>query len=111
MCVEHISLMLRDLLFCQLQDGSSWLGDAALSTWKYRVILKDGKYAIHEVFYGEEGAPWTCTEEPVCPEGDTLEALREELEHYQRALELPVLEYANLVPDYTPSGIDTEEAF
>ena len=82
-----------------------------LSTWKYRVILKDGRYAIHEVFYDEDAEPWTCSEEPVCPEADTLEALREELKHYRRALEWPALEYVDLVPDYTPSGIDTEEAF
>jgi hypothetical protein len=83
----------------------------ALSTWKYRVILKNGRYAIHEVYYDEEGEPWTCSEGPVCPEGDTLEALREGLEHYQRALESPVLEYADLVPDYDASGLDIEEAF
>lgn len=58
-----------------------------------------------------QGAPWTCTEDPVCPEGNTLDVLREELKHYQHALEWPVLEYADLVPDYTPSGLDTEEAF
>jgi hypothetical protein len=75
------------------------------------VVLKTGMYAIHEVFYDEEGEPWTCSEDPVCPEGDTLEALREELGHYQRALEWPVLEYEDLVPDYDPSGLDIEEAF
>ena len=83
----------------------------ALSTSNYRVILKNGRYAIHEVYYDEEAEPWTCTEEPVCPEGDTLDALREELEHYQRAPEWPVLEYADLVPDYDPSALDIEEAF
>ena len=75
------------------------------------MILKDGRYAIHEVFYDEEGESWTCSEDPVCPEGDTLEALREELEHYQRALEWSVLEYADLVPDYDTTGLDVEEAF
>ena len=75
------------------------------------MILKDSRHAIHEVFYDEEGEPWTCTEDPVFPEGDTPEAPREELEHYQRALEWPVLEYEDLVPEYAPSGLDTEEAF
>ena len=74
------------------------------------MILKNGRYAIHEVYYDEEGEPWTCSEEPVCPKGKMLEALREELEHYQRALEWPVLEYTDLVPDYY-SGLDTVEAF
>ena len=67
------------------------LGGTALSAWKYRVILKHGRYAIDEVFYEEEGEPWTCTEDPVCPEGDTLDALREQLEHYLRAPHRPGL--------------------
>ena len=75
------------------------------------MILKNGRYAIHEVYYDEKGEPWTCTENPICPEGDTLDALRGELEHYQRALEWPILEYTDLVPDYDPSGLDIEEAF
>ena len=75
------------------------------------MILSHGKYAIHGVFYYEEGEPCTCTEDPVCPEDDTLDALREELEHYQRAPEWPVLEYADLVPNHDPAGLDTEEAF
>ena len=66
------------------------------------MILKNGRLAIHEVFYDEQGEIWTCTEEPVYPEGDTLEELRTDLEHYQRALGQPVLDYSDLVPDYKP---------
>jgi hypothetical protein len=62
--------------------SSGEIGGVALSMWNYRVILKNGHYVIHEVYYyDEEGEPWTCTEDPVCPEDDTLEALREEAEH------------------------------
>lgn len=67
----------------------------ALSTRHYRVILKNGRHAVHEVFYNEEGESWTCGECPLCPEGDTLDALREALEHCQRALEWPMSEYAD----------------
>lgn len=77
--------------------ATGWLGGIALITWKYRVILKHGRCAIHEVFYDEHGEPWTCSEDPVCPEGNTVDSLREELEHYQRALELPLLEYGDLI--------------
>jgi hypothetical protein len=75
------------------------------------VILKNSRYAIHEVFYDEEGEPWTCSEDPVCPQGDTPEALREELAYYQRAFEWPALEYADLVPDHDASALDVEEPF
>jgi hypothetical protein len=82
-----------------------------LNTWNYRVIVKNGRYAIHEVYYDKEGEPWTCTEDPVCPEAETLDALREDMEYYRLALERPVLEYADLVPDYDPSAPDIEESF
>ena len=90
----------------------SWQpGSATLSTRNYRVILKNGQYAIHEVYYDEQGEPWTCTEDPVCPEGGTLDDFRAEMEHYQHALELPVLEYADLVPDHEPPEPAVEEPF
>ncbi len=77
--------MLRNVLPCacralevrgaSVKVATRYLGGIAPSTLKYRVILKNGKYAIHEAFYDEEGEPWTCTEDPVCPAGDTLEAV------------------------------------
>jgi hypothetical protein len=42
-----------------IQNGPAPMGRYApsrtVTTKTYRVILKDGKYAIHEVFYDEEG--------------------------------------------------------
>jgi hypothetical protein len=66
-----------------------------MSTWNYRVILKDGQYAIHEVFYNDQCEPWACTKEPVGAAGDTLAELIEDMEHYLRALKRPVLAYEN----------------
>jgi len=82
-----------------------------LGNWSYRVILKNGRYTIHEVYYDEDGEPWTCTEDPVCPECDTLDDFQAEMEHYQHALELPVLQYADLVPNHEPPELDVEEPF
>ena len=86
--------------------GSRKLGGAILSTWNYRVILKNRRYAIHEVYYDELGQIWTCTEEPVYPEGETLEELSTDLEHYRLALEEPVLDYGDLVPASEPEDHD-----
>lgn len=72
------------------------------------MILKNGHYAIREVYYDEEGEPWTCTEDAEYPEGDTLDDFRTEMEHYQRALERPVLGYAALVPDYDPAALTSK---
>jgi hypothetical protein len=75
------------------------------------LILKNGRYAIHEVYCDEEGSPWICTEDPVWPEGDTLDDFRAEVQRYLDALEQPVLEYAPLVPDYEPSDPGIQELF
>lgn len=61
--------------------------------WNYRVILKDDEYAIHEVYYDDQGEPEACTVDPVGPVGDTLADLVKDMDHYLRALKRPVLEY------------------
>jgi hypothetical protein len=75
-------------------------------TRRYRVVHKGYRYGIHEVYYDELGEIWTCTEEPVYPEGETLEELRTDLEHYRLALEEPVLDYGDLVPASEPEDQD-----
>jgi hypothetical protein len=70
-----------------------------LDSWNYRVIRKGGRYAIHKVYYNEQRQIWTCSEDPVYPEGKTLEELCEDLERYHLALREPILECADLVPD------------
>lgn len=70
-----------------------------MKTWNYRVLRREGNFAIHEVFY-EDGKPTSCTEDPVAPFGeDTLEELRHDMEMMMRALSKPVLDYENLQPD------------
>jgi hypothetical protein len=43
-------------------------------SFDYRVIRKQGQVAIHEVYYDEKGEPTTCTEDPVAPVLQTVEA-------------------------------------
>ncbi|MBA4186882.1 MAG: hypothetical protein C0467_02570 [Planctomycetaceae bacterium] len=64
--------------------------------WNYRVMLKDGQLAVHEVFYDDEGRINNWSVEPVFPRGDEIEDLVSEFERYQRALTEPVLDYAAL---------------
>lgn len=62
-------------------------------SWNYRVILRDGEFAIYEVFYKEDGSIEGTTVDPVYPRAESLEGLREELERYSTALDKPVLPY------------------
>ena len=62
-------------------------------TWDYRILVRNGEYAIYEVYYDESGHIEAFTDIPAYPTGDSTEALREDLEHYQRALKHPVLDY------------------
>lgn len=56
-------------------------------------MLKDGQYAVHEVFYRDDGRITGYTAGPVYPRAESPEGLAEEFERYRRALAEPVLDY------------------
>ncbi len=74
-------------------------------TWDYRVIVTSGEraslaevraeeyeeWAIHEVYYDDEGKPDSYTENPSSPEGETEEELLRDAVAYMAALAKPVL--------------------
>jgi len=69
--------------------------------WNYRVVrhppgvggATEEWFALHEVFYGEDGEPIGITENPVSFGGDTPEEVAESLEMALRdARERPVLD-------------------
>jgi hypothetical protein len=47
--------------------------------WDYRVFSEDGGYTIRTVYYDDRGAITACSEKPIEPFGESLEALQEEL--------------------------------
>jgi hypothetical protein len=63
--------------------------------WNHRVIRsrRNGEewYAIHEVYYDDDGKPETYTAEPDGIEGESLEELRQYLTWMRAALRQPVL--------------------
>jgi hypothetical protein len=65
-------------------------------SWNYRVVhTVHGAvetFAIYEVFYDDQGEPEARMEHPSYPAGETLEEFSEDVRHYLRALEQPVLE-------------------
>lgn len=65
-------------------------------TWNYRVVHRiinnEDIYAIHEAYY-DDNKKTSITEEPVHPQGESLDELKRDCEHYLQALERPVLEY------------------
>jgi hypothetical protein len=46
--------MYRTLRY-QLSESTWWIGGIDLSTKSYRLLLKNGCYAIHEIYYDKEG--------------------------------------------------------
>jgi hypothetical protein len=72
-----------------------------MSDWNYRIVHKkplngEDLFAIHEVFYSEDGEIENYTARPTYPIGETLEELTEEMEFYLKALQSPVLEQEDL---------------
>lgn len=70
--------------------------------WNHRVLRHIGNegikgtpeyyYQVHEVFYNDDHTINGWAEKGVCPMGETLEDLQEELDRCKRALNTPVLE-------------------
>ena len=48
-------------------------------------------YQVFEVYYEEDGSIRSWTVDPVAPIGETPDELRQDISHFARALELPVL--------------------
>jgi hypothetical protein len=95
---------------------SEWL---RIMTWNYRLVHQvvngEDVYAIHEAYYDGE-KPISITEESVNPQGETFEELKCDFVYYLKALELPVLEYADFDtsdgprPDSAARGFSPEHS-
>ncbi len=68
--------------------------------WNHRVVKIDtplGEYfGICEVYYNEEGEPWSRTKDFVSVGGEAVEGLRWTLEHMLKSLDQPVLTDADI---------------
>lgn len=70
-------------------------------TWNHRVMRSEyageSYHTIREVFYDEDGNIEGWTAEPIAPQGETPEELRDELQRMLACLDRPVLEEDELV--------------
>ena len=68
-----------------------------MSHWNYRVVRRERSgvawFAIHEVYYGDDGQPALCSQEPTAPGGENVVELLRDVELMHLALDKPVLEY------------------
>lgn len=62
-------------------------------SWNYRMVRNENSVAIHEVYYGEDGEPHSCTMNPVSPLGKDVESLKKDFEMMEQAFDKPVLDY------------------
>ena len=73
--------------------------------WNYRIVKKTHDYdsivnpgekhvtfGIHEVYY-RNGEPSMTTVDPMKPQGETLDELKEDVQHFLAALDKPVLNF------------------
>lgn len=77
--------------------------------WNYRVLKRRSEYSntygIHEVFYNDEDGIESWTEHPVCPMGESVGELMDDIVHFLAAFSRPVLavveyeETARLIQD------------
>lgn len=71
--------------------------------WNYRVVRRvweingeiEEQFGIHEVYY-REGKPEICSERPDGASGESLEALKKDMENQQLALKKPVVDYEDI---------------
>ncbi|MBI5181481.1 MAG: hypothetical protein HZA06_01050 [Nitrospirae bacterium] len=59
--------------------------------WNYRVIEHDRFFAIHEVYYNDKGDITAISEDPMHPQGEALEELKNDMEYFLQAFNRPVL--------------------
>jgi hypothetical protein len=65
--------------------------------WDYRIVENNGMFTIHEVHYNDREEIISVSEEPMGPSGETLEALKYDLQYFLQALDSPVLKKEELV--------------
>lgn len=65
-------------------------------TWSYRIVKKDDSFAVHEVYYDDDGNPEMVTVEPVGVAGDTYKEFIDDMAHYVATLGKPVLNYEDI---------------
>jgi hypothetical protein len=67
-------------------------------TWNYLVMVHDGRYAVHAVYYTDDGRISDWSAEPMSLTGESAEEFGEELVRIRRALSEPVLDYETEEP-------------
>jgi hypothetical protein len=61
--------------------------------WNYRVVLKHGRFAIHEVVYAADGKITWFSADPVVASAATADELAIDLRRMADALDFPPLDY------------------
>jgi len=59
--------------------------------WNYRVIEHDGLFYIHEAYYNDNGDITAISEDPMHPQGETPEELKNDMKYFLQAFNRPTL--------------------
>jgi hypothetical protein len=75
--------------------------------WNYRIIEYDEIFYIHEVYYNDNGNISAISEDPMHPQGKTLNELKGDMEYFLQAFNRPGLKKEEI--KFAPmDGVDSK---
>lgn len=89
--------------------------------WNYRVLRRswlhingdvEHTFAIHEVYYNDDGVPNSCSKDSIEPHGESMEELQKDFRRQLEAFSKPVLCYETLdIIDDTSTDVVVVDEF
>jgi len=70
-----------------------------MKRWNYRVVLKNGTYAIYECFYDIEGSFVSISETKTIPIGESFIELQKDFELMTESFRKPILKYEDFIKE------------
>ena len=88
------------------------MGKPTYAYYDYRVVFKDGKFSVHQLYYDTDHNPVLMSPTPVYPHGASFAEMARDLRNYYAALQKPVMNYTAKIEDDAkkPKPKDTKES-
>ena len=74
--------------------------------WQYRIIHTNGMYAVHTVYFDDQGTVVDYDADPVAPCTGSIESLNHQMIHMISAFTQPVLDYNHDIQKSNDAAFD-----